>query len=128
VSQRKVLLVRWAENMKTLRDLPDERRAAKIANARKSMYSSGTMLPESDKDVSEGRVTLCFQSRAVTTFVSTGVSNGLGGQSLLERAVTRIERTPYPMCVKHGAMNALNVPPTIWRCSECGVGGELVDA
>lgn len=72
-------------------DLSDERRAAK------------TWLPQSDKDVTEGRVIL-------------------RGYEIATRIV------PYPTCVKHGAMNRLSANANIWRCSECAVGCEFQPA
>jgi hypothetical protein len=79
-----------------LRDLSDERRAAK------------TWLPQSDKDVSEGRVTM----RRVLA-----PSDGKG----------HTWYASYPHCAKHGAMHRLTTQANLWRCSECGVGCEVVE-
>lgn len=68
-----------------LTDISDSRRVEKTANR-------GTAA--SDRDVTEGRVTL-------SAWPHCGV-------------------TLYPRCNEHGAMNALN--SEIWRCGECGVG------
>lgn len=68
-----------------LSDLPDERRSKKA------------WLPQSDRDVSEGRVVLATYPR-------------LPGQ--------------YPACFLHGALACVNQEGYIWRCLEqyCGLG------
>lgn len=81
-----------------IRDLPDERRAIKAAKLG---------VAESDRDVTEGRVTL-------REFSYKPVVGMIDNEPVRKR---------YPACVVHGAMQALT--KTIWRCGECGVGCEF---